>query len=637
MKLLLNERGNLALALVLAVMGVMSGVTMSSLAMRDAVGLTYDYDSVQALHCLRSETQRGKTIVEKAGVTGTSFFLNDRYVQVASSNSKMTVFLRSKLVQDDFQIAEGGFRVGGYTLKTTATPSRGIRNNFFGRRNDSIVRRYGEYRLRRTSFSEFHYFTDNESAVHGDNIRVKFWGPDVISGRVHSNTDIYVQNAGGGNNGNWPLFWDLVTTAGEIKSYSNTPPYDGGPQIPYQQVFRGGYIENYHTYEYPPLANNIRNFGQPVGFPNETNRIFYVQVNGTSYNISLGTVTENRDFADVYPYFPPPTGTPILRNVFTNRDTVWTSWPSFSIINGSAFFFNKVWLKGNFRGMQTIGSADTLYLVGDITYFGTTPGSPPDTPGNWNRSDITGLVSEKSIIIKYGYRDPEDSTRYHPNCGADGMGIYIYGALCALGQGDTSFQDGVFSYEYQHPHPSTPSYNVNGQIYSRIDLHRYRYPAVHGITTWPTLPPGSQVVRRQALDLPYYNPLWPERQPFTERGTINLWGSVAQRRRGFVHRSGNDGDYPSNSGVWNVPLDMCGYPVNSNWTEAVVQGGQQLVFQPINYPGASGTGTGYKKNYNFDDRFKYTSPIHFPDVNLQGGQRELEGQNWVRRHVPKSL
>lgn len=628
LRMILNEKGNLAVALVLAVVGLMSGFTMANLAMRDVVGFNYDYEGIQGLHLLRTEGIRGQAIIQKSGFSGSEMYLPPRSVAVVGSHLRRTFKLRSRVTQDMVSVAQGGFRTGGYTVRTLAIPSRGTGLMTIGNRNDSIVRKYGEFSLRRRSFSEFHYFTDNEESTNGT--PVYFWGPDEITGRVHSNTDIWIKQAGGGNNNGWPLFHNLVTTAGVIQSIPGT--------FPEETVFPGGFLENYHTYEYPPLANNVRNNGHLLGQPDDPNRIFIIDVDMSSYSGMMGIISERRVFADVYSFYPPPTGTALFRNSFVTRDTTWSPIPGGSNTR-SIFVHNKLWLSGNFQGRQTYGCADTLYLKGDITLQGTLPGSAPDNPTNMNKTDIVGIVSEKSILIQYGYRDPIDSLRKHPNCGPDSDGIFIYAALCALGSDEQSHYDGVFSYQYQKPHPSTPSYWLNNVLYTWIDIHRRRFPQQGGVR-WPTLPAGSTVTPRAGLDLPFYNPLWPERQPYNERGTIHLWGSVAQRRRGFVHRSAYDTEYPpggNSSGIWNVPLDLTGPTITQNWTEPIVQGGPGVQFNTRNFPGATGSGSGYKKNYHFDNRFLYVSPNDFPDVNLKGGSTPLQAENWTLRRPPTNL
>jgi hypothetical protein len=91
------------------------------------------------------------------------------------------------------------------------------------------------------------YFTDIESDPNG--FPVRFYGPDVLYGRVHSNQDIWIRQAGGGNNNNWPTFWGWVSTCGVIKVYP-----DGGHTFPETDVFRGGLSEGYPYTVFPEPA-----------------------------------------------------------------------------------------------------------------------------------------------------------------------------------------------------------------------------------------------------------------------------------------------------------------------------------------------------------------------------------------------
>ena len=174
------------------------------------------------------------------------------------------------------------------------------------------------------------------------------------------------------------------------------------------------------------------------------------------------------------------------------------------------------------------------------------------------------------------------------------------------------------------------STGTNVVFYDWIDLHRRHYPPT-GTTPWPTPALGQD-----RLDLPWYNPLWPERSPYLERGTINVWGAIAQRRRGFVHRSGNDGEYPSNSGDWDIENDICGHPTAPQLIVDPVFGNQiNMISQ--HYPGASGSGTGYRKNYNYDNRFLTRAPLLYPNVNLKGGKKPLAQGNWNIRKPVRGL
>jgi len=421
------------------------------------------------------------------------------------------------------------------------------------------------------------YFTDIDASTN--DTPVYFWGPDVLDGPIVSNSDIWIKNGGGGTNGGWPTFYGHVTTGGIIQSTSGTPPY--------ASVFRGGYTQGVQDVglktslldEISPIATNI-------GDETTEGDIFLVTANGASYDIWLGAISESiASFADVYTSYPPPVDF-LYQNTYTVTDTVWTPYSMGSVI-GTHVVHGTLWIKGNFAGKSTWYSTQNMYLVGDITLLGTDVGQAPDLQGNTNITDYVALISEKNVIVKYAYKDPMYSLRVHPNCGADGQGINIYASIYALGSGQNSYDDGVFTFEYQHPHPSVPAYQVGDTVYDNIDLHRRHFPQTAS-APWP-----------QNIDYPWYNPVWPERQPYKERGTINLWGSIVQRRRGFVHRSVLDSEHPSN-GVWDIAQDYCGGTSSVNTYDPI----WGFEMNTRNYPGTTGAGVGYKKNYHWDTRLQ---------------------------------
>lgn len=643
-KILKDQSGNLAIAMLLAVVGMMSGLTMSALAMRDTRTFHWEYESIQGLHMLRGEANRGQAILEYNGSLVGVFYTPLRNVGIESSQIRRTYSLQSRIYKEkaeetDNVIITGGTAATGsvgesrehYKVQSLVEAKHGVGQAAYYGANKSIVRKYGELTIVQTNFSEFMYFTDSDTSPAGNN--VYFYGPDVITGKVHSNSDIWIKQAGGGSNNGWPTFLNLVTTSGHIMSNPSNYPLN--------QVFQGGLVEEYDGYEYPPEANELQNRGQRIGQGKD--HIYWFTVDGSSFTGWDGFVAAPRRVSKtVYNQYPPP-GDSLWSNSFTVRDTIWSPNGG-GVCGGKAFYVDgELWIGGVFSGYQTWGSSGEMYIVDHIQLTNTMiPANPIG-----NSTDIVGLVSEKSITLKYGYKDPADSTRIHPNMGSDndypnpaGGGVFIYAALCALGDGKgNTFAHGVFTFEYQHPHPSTPAINVNVQypdgsqelvLFDWIDIHRRRFPPT-GSQPWPT--PDLNQIR---LDLPWYNPLWPERNPYLERGTINVWGAVAQRVRGFVHRSHDDTEYPSNSGIWDIEIDKCGYPSNPVPILDPVFG-QQLGLVARNYPGASGNGVGYKKNYNYDNRLLTVSPLLYPAVRLKGGKEPMTQGNWSIKKPPRAL
>lgn len=443
-------------------------------------------------------------------------------------------------------------------------------------------------------------FTDNDISINDTHLY--FQGTDEINGVVRVNSDIWIRQAGGGINNGWPTFHAPVIISGQVHSASGAYPED--------QIFLGGLIENAPDLE---LFGSPRHIAQTVGPPYyDPDRIMLVEVDGTGYTAYIGLLTEPDTVQiPVYASYPPAgNADPLYYNTFTVRDTVWSYWGNGSCWDTSYFVHSKLWIKGTFSNHQTWAAADTIYILDDILLSNTVPNTSPDD----NTTDSVNLLSEKSIVLKYGYRDPVDSLRYHGLCGADQVPHNIYANLFAMGKGSDNNprNDGVFTFEYQHPHPSVPAVNLGGTTYDNIDLHRYRYPQAAGFP-WATITSGGPQNLR--IDLPWYNPLWPELTPYLERGTIKVWGNIFQRRRGFLHRSYYDAEWPSN-GVWNPGQDLCGgssSPAAVQHTDPVL--GIELT--NINYPGATGFGVGYKKQHAHDPRQNLSDLQMEADIDVQ--------------------
>ncbi len=617
-RILKQKTGNISIAMLLMVVSVMSGFTMASLALRDIMSFQYDFENVQAQILLRSEAYRGQSIMEKVGSLVVPIPTSERSVEIVGSGIKRTFKIQSMLAPGSFSLDE---TISATDQKqTTQVHSRvntkaGVGQAAFSNNRKSIVRKYGVFTLETETFAKFMYFTDHEGDPNGGPVR--FYGPDVLYGRVHSNDDIWIRNAGGGNNSGWPTFYGWVTTGGLIRVYP-----DGNHNFPQQTIFRGGLSEEYPYTVFPEAATTIRRRAQILGPQNyDPQNIVFAEIVGSSCQGTLGRIGEAQmDTARVYTNnsYPPGQGTHAFMNRYIYRDTTWSLMGNSSSANKSRFTHGRLWIKGDFSTYQTYGCGDTIFIVGDITLNGTPKGQDPAT----NLRDVVGLVAEKSIVIKYGYRGPIDSIRYHETSGANSGsmygGVWIYAALAALGDGHgNDRKDGVFTFEYQHPHPSVPDVRLNGVLYTRIDLWRRKFPQAN-ITQWSASAPQ--------IDYPWYNPLWPERAPYLERGYINIYGSISQRRRGFVHRNYVDADYPNPNNAWEQTVDWCGgssSPTATQHNDPVL--GFTLGTQ--NFPGVSGSGVGYQKNYHYDTRFYRTSPIDFPEVNRRD-EKPYAGVKW---------
>ncbi len=112
-------------------------------------------------------------------------------------------------------------------------------------------------------------------------------------------------------------------------------------------------------------------------------------------------------------------------------------------------------------------------------------------------------------------------------------------------------------------------------------------------------------------DFPWYNPVWPESaaEISYERGTIQMFGAIAQTRRGFVHRSGGD-----DRNHWPNTLNP------SPWDMAKFM-----------FDGRIGRATGYGRDYHYDDRLRVAAPPNFPEVYNEfgvGTSASYNRNNW---------
>ncbi len=620
LRILKNQKGSIGIAIVVAIIAVLSGVSLSSVAFRDTLNYRVQLDAVQELHLLRTEIGRGRLMVST--LEGLEFpppltVLPIRNISLNYGRNRTVYTARTKL--RFLSGGTGAMAQDGFKIESLISAVRGT-GQIVTDELKSPVKRYGENHIRSLqTLAIFHYFSDKDLDASGEPGNIRFYGPDVVHGRVHSNTDIYIRQAGGGNNNGWPTFHGLVSTAGKIRVFPG-----GGTNFPEEQIFRGGLIEEYPRVVFEGTAELVRRNGlKPFGSAESDERIYVITVDGASYSGYRGEIRtlETEDFP-VYNSYPPygPIGTQIAVNSIALKDTLW--FPTVGDVgsNNSVWVPGELWLSGIFRGRQTWASSHNIYLKDNLRLEGTALGAYPDEGPNGdltpNTRDFLGILSEKHVLIQYGYMDPEDGIRKFPNTNS----ISIYAAVAAMGKGNgNNHEDGVFSFQYQFPKGSTPDQMYNGQFYTKIDLYRYRYP------TSPQYPWPPQ------LDYPWYNPVWPQpgpnlnprpnipnphgtRQVSFLRGNINLYGSVAQRRRGFVRRSGN---VDFDNGIWALDDYIYGAPPN----------------QP----------SGYDKNYYFDTRFEGTGPPDFPLVKFEGYTSDelmdlgYETVSWVFKKPPSNF
>ena len=559
----------------------------------------------------------------------------------------------------------------------------------FDRSYKSPVERLSEKILQHESLAEFQYFTDIEESENADGgteaAAVKFYGPDILYGKVHSNDDIWIQQAGGGSNEGWPTFYEMVTTAKRLRKYpSGEPIIESG--APIDDIFVGGFEEEVPEIIFTPTMDDIRANGNDL--MGEDKDMAFVVISGSGYSGLSGKIELQgvKDF-DVMSWFPLDAAQAEMiidagGNWFEDSDLIWTNhipiydtvWSTLggSVVDGSIICPGKLYIYGEISGLQTWGATDTIYIVDDLYYSNTTKGDYPDgyigidddgnpiyDPSQVNHSDFFGLVSEEKILVAYKYRNPDTGEMMDGN--VDDQGVYMYGAFAAIGKGDEEIygemachHDGIFTFQYHHPHGSTPNFEApspyNGQdtVYQYVDLQRYIFPKdtfappeldgfqMHGngpggmypelMCGYPwdgsTQPSyyavsfpnnGPNYVPPDGTDYPWYNPVWPESASdivtYTAGREIAIFGAIAQRRRGFIHRSGTDPYNHPNQQEWDL--------------------------DEFHYDGTH-PGTGYDKAYFYDQRFLFIQPPDFPQIYRGWGQNDItsfSSQTWYFKTV----
>ena len=652
----------IATAIIAVFVCLASTASLIQLVQWDQVQLQYAQDAFQEELFLRGEGQRANFSLEynknrPVPAREVQRMTDERITTYKTTTKKEQTILTSYLgIANQVAIA----------IRSTVTAKRS-RKHLHYTADNSPIRRFGERIFQNESLAQWQYFSNYEASENSDggDDPVKFWGPDVLWGPVHSNDDIWIQQGGGGNNDGWPTFHAKVTTAGQFRHYP-----DGGALPPgvMEQIFLGEWAEGVPAITYNPTADDVRAHGLHP-FTDPTTDIVYIKMNGASWSSKTGRITKTYQDIPCYSWYPKNAAeaNDVINAggnwfedcdvVWTNHvaiwDTVWTYGSNGSMNGGSVFVdYGKLWIEGAVAGRITFAAADTVIITGDITYAGTTPGQPPDGDQP-NAYDVFGLVSEQKILIGYKNWDPWEMKVQDVNTD----GVYLYGAYAAIGFGDQQLYgdmachyDGLFTFQYQHPHGSTPDftapspYTLNDTVYTYIDYHKFIYPKnnfvppnvfdfnLHGGPIPPGYPccgypyenPGyaypndnpANYAVPYGTDWPHFNPVWPEGSGSIvfERGDLHVWGAIAQTRRGFIHRSGSD-EYnhpPSMQGLWDVE----NYHFDGNHSS-----------------------TGYDKDYHFDNRLLVLQPPDFPQVYKGWGANTLtsfKGKAWFLK-VPSDM
>jgi hypothetical protein len=286
-----------------------------------------------------------------------------------------------------------------------------------------LIRRSIRYEILET-FADYLYLSDcEEDPVRND--RIRFWGPDTLDGKVHSNDTIHVQLG----QGSWPCFKKKVTScAPYVVPFNN------------QATFEEGFYPNAESIYFPDQADEIR-------------RKSYIRNLGTWDPDSVTELTFNGE--DIFYRYCGPGNPPYQDSLICNYENISTA-PHFRVppASGALFVNGKVFIKANrghgdlmdpyfvsdgFEGRLTVASSDTMIIYDNLIYkYANDDKSVPT-----DIDDCLGLISESAIMVGDSVGDT----------------VYINAALASIG-GTISVRD-----IYDYGSAGNPNDNVKQSLF----------------------------------------------------------------------------------------------------------------------------------------------------------------------------
>ena len=296
----------------------------------------------------------------------------------------------------------------------------------------------------------------------------------------------------------------------------------------------------------------------------------------------------------------------------------------FGLVSESSIIIKYKWRKPNANGdMQTFqGPSGSWYMYGAYSAQGA-----PDP-------DLGEYFWKAEGVFTYEYQHPSSSP------------IPFWGYRYKRTAPGSNIAEPMDYISYYDPNTLEEMGRIADPVYiNRIDMHRFKYPPDPSVTGAPppyswrrwlgdrsptnlgytqesnTYPTTLTFEGRlhapwyQVYDYPWYNPVYPENVPVNSwahqiRGTLNLFGSIAQRRRGFIRRSGEvRTDNPDQERWWSL--------------------GEFNPYGPVHFTGGnyvyggSHLPTGYNRNYYFDRRFYWEQPPDYPEVYTGAGANRM--------------
>ncbi|UCC78477.1 MAG: hypothetical protein JSW64_09330 [Candidatus Zixiibacteriota bacterium] len=311
------------------------------------------------------------------------------------------------------------------------------KTTFYGADYD-IIRSSATYEILET-FADYLYLSDcEEDPVRND--RIRFWGPDTLDGKVHSNDTIHVQYG----QGHWPRF---------MKKTTSCAPYI----LPFnhQATFDEGFFPNAESIYFPDQADEIRIRTMRSNF-------------GTFDPDSVTELTF--DGRRIIVRFCGPGDPPYQNSLVCDWDQISQSQDVMTIPGGDAALFvhGKIFIKANrgrpdlmdpsfnslgFEGRLTVASSDTMIIYDNLVY----KNAAADNSVPIDITDCLGLISESAIMVGDSVGDT----------------VYINAALASIG-GTISVRD-----IYDYGTPGNPNDNEKQSLFIYGSLAMLNRGIVH--------------------------------------------------------------------------------------------------------------------------------------------------------------
>jgi hypothetical protein len=310
----------------------------------------------------------------------------------------------------DSYIYFGGYEGGFYRTDANYT----LVGVGYVNRHSGIERQSQSYRsIKLETFADYLYLSN----VERDTVRhviIRFWTPDTLDGKVHSNDTLHIMGA--------PRFMKKVTSAAStIDPPNNDAQFDEGLTLNSKEIF------------FPHFADSIRYYTGYHGWgtfdPDSATEItfngaliyrrycgLHIEPPDTTIECNYPTIIH----PDNPPYDIPRSGALFIEGkVFIKAD------------RGGRDLLDPTFESIGYEGRLTVASSDTMIIYDNLIYRYANPdNSVPSTIGEIR--DVLGLISENFIMVG---KDVGDT-------------VYINAAMAAI-NGSISVQDiydyGVFN------------------------------------------------------------------------------------------------------------------------------------------------------------------------------------------------